>query len=72
MQNIGKNRMENKKIKTLSRKQASTALNCIRDGIDFNLDMGHGVFIMFVGGNLSKLVGDEQFVYIRERGWVGI
>lgn len=56
----------------LTKKSGNKALICIEKGIDFNLDMGHGVFIMFIGGVLSKLVGEQHFVFIRERGWVGI
>jgi hypothetical protein len=45
-----------KKIKRLNKGNASTAIMCIREGIDFSLNMGDGVHIQFVGGILTKLI----------------
>lgn len=59
-------------VKKLNLKNCKTAIRCIRDGVDFNLDLGRNKFIMFVGGILSKLEEGQQFVFIKERGWVGI
>ena len=59
-------------MKQLTNKTSGNAIECIRKGIDFNLRVNDHEFIMFVGGILSKLVNGQQFVFIRERGWVGI
>jgi hypothetical protein len=64
--------MESKKVKQLKPKNCKTAIKCIQKGIDFNLQVSPNRFIMFVGGILSKIEDGQQFVYIRERGWVGI
>lgn len=60
------------KIKQLTAKNSKTALKCIEQGIDFNLNMGRGVYITYMGGLLSKLDKEQQFIYINGRGWVGI
>ncbi len=65
-------KMEKQKIKQLTSKTSGNAIKCIREGIDFNLRVNDKECIMFVGGILSKLVNDQQFVFIKERGWVGI
>lgn len=66
-----KKQME-KKIKQLTKKNQGLAIDMIRKGIDFNLRLSDKEIIMFVGGILSKLIDGEQYIFIRERGWVGI
>jgi len=65
-------KMEKQKIKQLTNKTSGNAIKCIREGIDFNLRVSDKEYIMFVGGILSKLIDGKQFVFIKERGWVGI
>ena len=64
--------MKMEKIKQLTNENSGNAIKCIREGIDFNLRVNDKEYIMFVGGILSKLVNGQQFVFIKERGWVGI
>lgn len=46
------------------------ALEKLRDGLPFNLQTSKG-FLMHVGGVLSKLEGDSQFIWLNGK-WVKI
>jgi hypothetical protein len=50
------------------KKENLKALDCIKEGINFNMKTKNG-FIYMVGGILSKLEGENHFIYIKDK-WV--